>query len=133
MYLKFNFIVAVVQVFYPKFVSRKEYEVIRRPSNSYSSERYPSGGYGCLLSIVLRSTADHIEHDTINFYDTLNVCKGPSLGTNFTLVCPYTLLAHYEETDWAATYGVSKYLIRISVGSEDDLDALLQEFERALK
>jgi len=35
------------------------------------------------------------------------------------LVCPYTLLAHYVELDWAATYGVSDRLIRVSVGIED--------------
>ena len=28
--------------------------------------------------------------------------KGPSLGTNFTLACPYTILGHYLELDWAA-------------------------------
>ena len=26
------------------------------------------------------------------FYDALDVYKGPSLGTNYTLACPYTLL-----------------------------------------
>ena len=26
------------------------------------------------------------------FYDALQACKGPSLGTNFTLVCPYTMV-----------------------------------------
>jgi len=46
------------------------------------------------------------------------VNKGPSLGTNFTLVCPYTLLAHYCELDWAASFGVPGHLIRVSVGLE---------------
>lgn len=53
------------------------------------------------------------------FYDALNLSKGPSLGTNFTLVCPYTLLAHYYELPWAKDFGVEKDLIRISVGLED--------------
>jgi cystathionine gamma-synthase len=30
------------------------------------------------------------------FFDALDTHKGPSLGTNFTLACPYTLLAHYR-------------------------------------
>ncbi len=30
------------------------------------------------------------------------VAKGPGFGTNFTLACPYTLLAHYTELEWAA-------------------------------
>ena len=52
------------------------------------------------------------------FYDALGVNKGPSLGTNFTLACPYTLLAHYTELSWAASYGVESELVRISVGLE---------------
>ena len=52
------------------------------------------------------------------FYNALAVSKGPSLGTTFTLVCPYTLLAHYTELDWAAQYGVHADLIRVSVGTE---------------
>src|SRR5258708_10229814 len=52
-------------------------------------------------------------------YDRLPFCKGPSLGTIFTLACPFTLLAHYAELDWAEACGVSRYLIRISVGLED--------------
>ena len=53
------------------------------------------------------------------FYDALSLPKGPSLGTNFTLVCPYALLAHYNELSWAESYGVPRNLIRISVGLED--------------
>ena len=30
-----------------------------------------------------------------------------------------TLLAHYTELDWAESCGVSRYLIRLSVGLED--------------
>ena len=65
------------------------------------------------------------------FYDALRVCKGPSLGTNFTLVCPYTLLAHYDELDWAESCGVPRHLIRVSAGLEDSAD-LVTRFEEAL-
>ena len=65
------------------------------------------------------------------FYDALAVCKGPSLGTNFTLACPYTLLAHYEELDWAESCGVPRDLIRVSAGLEP-LGDLIARFERAL-
>ena len=34
------------------------------------------------------------------------MAQGPGFGTNFTLACPYTLLAHYHELDWAASCGV---------------------------
>lgn len=53
------------------------------------------------------------------FFDTLACAKGPSLGTNFTLACPYTLLAHYQELEWAGSCGVNKNLVRVSVGLED--------------
>ena len=51
-------------------------------------------------------------------FDRLAICKGPSLGTVFTLACPFTLLAHYTELDWAESCGVSRHLIRLSVGLE---------------
>ncbi|MBL9117880.1 MAG: PLP-dependent transferase [Verrucomicrobiaceae bacterium] len=65
------------------------------------------------------------------FYDALRVCKGPSLGTNFTLACPYTLLAHYDELPWAESCGVPRDLIRVSTGLEEPED-LLARFEQAL-
>ncbi|EFY84860.1 cystathionine beta-lyase, putative [Metarhizium acridum CQMa 102] len=40
-------------------------------------------------------------------------------GTNFTLACPYTVLAHYKELEWAAQFGVWEHLVRTSVGIED--------------
>ncbi|MDG1060227.1 MAG: PLP-dependent transferase, partial [Synechococcus sp. cluster3_bin.96] len=64
-------------------------------------------------------------------YDRLAVCKGPSLGTPFTLVCPYVLLAHYDELPWAKACGVPSHLLRVSVGLEQP-EELWQRFERAL-
>jgi cystathionine gamma-synthase len=64
-------------------------------------------------------------------YDRLPFCKGPSLGTVFTLACPFTLLAHYTELDWAESCGVSRYLIRVSVGLEDP-EELWRRLDRAL-
>jgi cystathionine gamma-synthase len=86
---------------------------------------FPNAGYGGLMSILLDS---HMCQRT--FYDSLNVAKGPSLGTNFTLVCPYTLLAHYHELDFAMSYNVPPNLLRISVGLED-ADRLKARFEEA--
>ena len=61
---------------------------------------------------------------------SLKVSKGPSLGTNFTLVCPYTLLAHYGELSWAASFGVNVGIVRISVGLED-INELEGKFDEA--
>ncbi|KAJ1914089.1 Cystathionine gamma-synthase [Tieghemiomyces parasiticus] len=106
----------VKDVFYPKYVQRDHYEQIK----------YPDGGYGGLLSIVLADPAA-----TPALYDAMICAKGPSLGTNFTLVSPYTILAHYHELDWAEKYGVSRNLIRCSIGLEDT-DNLLRAFRAAL-
>ncbi|MEB3158361.1 MAG: PLP-dependent transferase [Synechococcus sp.] len=87
----------------------------------------PGAGHGCLLSFELKGGLDAAER----VYDALAVSKGPSLGTNFTLCCPYVLLAHYDELAWANECGVPAHLLRVSVGLEDP-DTLWQRFERAL-
>jgi cystathionine gamma-synthase len=106
----------VETVYYPKHVAPL-YETVKRPD----------GGYGGLLSIILHP---HMCQRT--FYDALNVAKGPSLGTNFTLVCPYTLLAHYHELDFAMSYNVPPNLLRIAVGLES-VDELKDKFENAFR
>ena len=108
---------AVRQVYYPKLVpSRCHYDACRNPG----------GAYGGLFSVTFHRTGD-----AITFFDTLDVAKGPSLGTNFTLSCPYTILAHYAELDWAAQFGVEADLVRVSVGLEERED-LEQKVRRAL-
>ena len=64
-------------------------------------------------------------------FDALQWFKGPSLGTNFTLACPYTVLAHYGGLGWVAGFGVEAGLVRVSVGMEDTHD-LLKLFKVAL-
>lgn len=107
---------AVESVFHPS-VSRGNYDQLKSAS----------GGYGGLLSIVLKDA----DVSTPTVFDALEVCKGPNLGTNFTLCCPYTLLAHYDELDFAESCGVSRWLLRISVGTEP-IDDLIGRFDRAL-
>ncbi|MDZ4287364.1 MAG: PLP-dependent transferase [Prosthecobacter sp.] len=94
----------------------------------YDQIRRPNGGYGCLFSFLLKDAAAA----SPRFYNALRTCKGPSLGTNFTLVCPYTLLAHYSELDWAESCGVPRHLLRVSAGLEDTAD-LIARFEAALQ
>jgi cystathionine gamma-synthase len=83
---------------------------------------------GGLLSIVLKDAAV----TTPVVFDHLEICKGPNLGTNFTLCCPYTILAHYTELDFVEQCGVSRWLLRISVGTEP-ISELKARFARALK
>ncbi len=94
---------------------------------SFQALLRPGGGNGCLLSFELKGGLAAAER----VYDSLAVCKGPSLGTHFSLCCPYVLLAHYEELAWAASCGVPSHLLRVSVGLEDPED-LWQRFEQAL-
>ncbi|KAJ1980078.1 Cystathionine gamma-synthase [Dimargaris xerosporica] len=106
----------VGKLFYPKYTLRENYEQLR----------LPQGGYGGLLSLVLKKP-----ESAQVFYDALCCAKGPSLGTNFTLSSPYTLLAHYTELDWAESYGVSRYLVRCSIGLENE-EVLVAAFQAAL-
>jgi cystathionine gamma-synthase len=108
---------AVARVLYPKYTSRDAYRQVLKPG----------GGYSGLLSFELNNAPDTAPA----FYDGLRVSKGPSLGTVFSLVCPYMLLAHYDELDWTEGLGISRYLIRVSVGLEDP-DDLIARFTEAL-
>jgi cystathionine gamma-synthase len=108
----------VERVWYPATETPQHYENVMRKGRE-------GVGHSTLISLLLRSPEEYSE----KFYDALRVNKGPSLGTNFTLACPYVLLAHYEELEWAAECGVDQHLIRISVGLEDwqDLQARFDE------
>ena len=94
---------------------------------NFRSLMRPDAGHGCLLSFELKGGSDQAQA----VYDGLSVCKGPSLGTPFTLVCPYVLLAHYDELAWAQACGVHSHLLRVSVGLEQP-NELWKRFERAL-
>lgn len=117
-YLKSNDCAAVVkEVYYPKFQTRAHYDTCRRPN----------GGYGGLFSILFASVAA-----AQGFFDALPCPKGPSFGTNFTLVCPYAIIAHYRELDWAKLHGVPIELVRVWVGLEK-LGDLMDAFRGAIK
>lgn len=104
----------VERLYYPAQHTRERYDAFKRPD----------GGYSGLFSVVLKDPA----RTTPAFYNALRICKGPNLGTTFSLCCPFTMLAHYDELDWAEQCGVSRYLIRFSTGLEsfDDLRDRIQ-------
>ncbi len=107
---------SVASLYHPSLVDTELYE----------KNKAEGGGYGGMFSVVFKT-----EQQAIKFYDKLEVSKGPSLGTVYTLACPYMLLAHYYELDWAEDCGISPHLIRISIGIEP-IDDLLKRFEFAL-
>jgi len=109
---------AVEHVWYPKWEFSEVYEAVRRPE----------GGWGSLITFLPKNA----ETTAPRIYNALEFCKGPSLGTVFTLACPFTLLAHYTELEWAAECGVPSNLIRISAGLED-AEELWRRLETALE
>ena len=108
---------AVERVWYPQWDFAEVYESVRRPR----------GGWGSLVTFLPRQA----ERTAPVIYDRLAINKGPSLGTVFTLACPFTLLAHYTELEWAEACGVSRHLIRLSIGLEEPRE-LWQRIEAAL-
>ncbi|WWC68726.1 uncharacterized protein I206_102660 [Kwoniella pini CBS 10737] len=111
----------IKQVYYPRFETPETYK---------QAQRLPptgKGGFGGLFSITFTTEAA-----SKAFYNTIGCAKGPSLGTSFTLASPYTILAHYLELDWAASHGVERGLVRISVGQEDQA-VLRNWFESAVQ
>lgn len=85
-----------------------------RDDHPYARVVRPGGGTGGLISFTLHGGEPAAER----FYDAVALDKGPSLGADFSMLCPYTLLAHYEELDHAQAWGVPRDLIRLSVGTE---------------
>jgi cystathionine gamma-synthase len=112
---------AIKAVYYPRYSTPELYEAAKRLPT------LGKGGYGGLFSVTFTSMAA-----SRAFFDTLACAKGPSLGTSFTLACPYTILAHYLELDWAAGYGVEAGLVRVSIGQEDQ-GTLRAWFETSVK
>jgi cystathionine gamma-synthase len=105
----------LMRVFYPKWES----------AANYAACKLPTGGFGGLFSVDFSSRPA-----SEAFFDALPCFKGPSLGTNFTLACPYTIIAHYAELPWAASFGVNDTLVRVSVGLQDRAE-LLEAFRTA--
>lgn len=108
------------KIYYPSLTSKdtkKNYDAVKCKTD---------GGYGGLFSLTFYK----IKEARI-FFDSLQLCKGPSLGTNFTLACPYAILAHYQELEEVAKYGVESNLVRVSVGLENKQD-LCRVFQAAV-
>ena len=108
------------RVYYPRYMTPENYGIAQRlPTTG-------KGGFGGLFSLTFTT-----QEASKAFFDALECHKGPSLGTNFTLACPYTILAHYLELDWANEFGVESGLVRVSVGLEE-IESLKASFLRAL-
>ncbi|RDW78706.1 Cys metabolizm PLP-dependent enzyme [Aspergillus mulundensis] len=111
---------------------------VHHPSTAPTAHNYEAmmrktepAGYGNILSIVFRDprSAEH-------FFNVLQVCKGSSFGTNFTVAVPYVHHALYSKREKVPRYGVPAHIIRVSVGLEDGgelvgvMEEALREVER---
>ncbi len=113
---------AVRRVFWPlaKGQARNYQRVSRRPSAP-----------GSLITIELNGPL-------ARFYDAVDLVKGPSFGTRFTLLCPFMWLAHYDLVTnevgraYLRSSGVDPDLIRFSIGTEDP-DAIISRIGAALE
>ena len=99
-------------------------------SDHFAEVARSAGSGGAMITIEL--------HAEIHpFFDALNVMKGPSFGTEFTLVCPFMYLAHYdlvtadEGRNFLRSIGIDPDLIRISVGTEP-ISEIIEVFEEVL-
>jgi cystathionine gamma-synthase len=106
------------EIFYclnPKYASN--YQKLMIDENSYTG----------IVSVTFKK-------DFKEIYDKLNFAKGPSLGTEFTLLMPYTYLAHYDlitskkGNEFLNQIGLPINLLRISVGCED-INEIINEFK----
>ncbi len=97
------------------------------PSPAYEQLRKPQGGYGAVLSFL----PHHAARNTPRIFENLRLSHGISLGTKYSLVCPYVQLAHYQELPWAKECGIDPYLLRVAVGNEP-WDDLQERFASAL-
>ncbi|KAG5981329.1 hypothetical protein E4U55_003080 [Claviceps digitariae] len=101
--------------------SKANYEARMRPA---TAEFEP--GYGSVFTLEFDTVAS-----SERFFNALDVCKGPSIGANFTLALPYCQVVFAQEKEWAAQYGVRETIIRVSVGLED-ADVLVGKFAEAI-
>ncbi len=96
---------------------------------AYAALRRPGGGDGGVVSVVFEKPLETV-------YDRLELLKGPSFGTEFTLCMAYVYMAHYdlvttpEGRERLRREGISPELLRISVGMEP-IDDLIHAFERS--
>ncbi|MGO9308567.1 MAG: PLP-dependent transferase [Spirochaetia bacterium] len=99
---------------------------------SYATARRLLRGPGSVISFTLaRDSWEGLR----SFYDSRldGIVKAPSLGSDVTLLCPYTLLTHYDDTDEVLSdIGLPRFLVRIAVGCEKDISRVQVSLDEAL-
>ena len=113
-----------------KAVKKVYYPILENDPNYPLSKKYLKGGSGLLSFLLKESTKENAE----KFYDNIGppILKGPSLGSEKSLLSPYVIMAHYDESkEELQRLGLEFYLMRLSVGIEP-VDFIIQSIESAL-
>ena len=110
------------------FIERIYYTLDENNYKNYSKLMKNEDAIGGLISLTFTKEFSKV-------YDTLNFAKGPSLGTEFTLLMPYVYLAHYdlivskEGRKILEDNHIPIDLLRVAVGVED-INEIIKEFEK---
>jgi len=110
------------------FIDEIFYCLSPKYASNYQKLMINKDSYTGIISLTFKKNFKEV-------YDKLNFAKGPSLGTEFTLLMPYTYLAHYDLVtskkgqEFLKEIGLPINLLRISVGVED-INEIIKEFEK---
>lgn len=113
------------------YIDKLYYCLDEQNAPKYTQTMIDENSYVGIVSVTFKKPFEKV-------YDTLNFAKGPSLGTEFTLLMPYTYLAHYDLTKTSKGKEFLKQidlpidLLRISVGVEP-IEEIIKEFEKISK
>ena len=112
-------------------IKRVYHPSLKNDHNHSLMQKFLRGGSGVLSFVLKESTEDNAK----NFYDNIlpPILKGPSLGSEKTLLCPYVIMAHYNDSkEELERLGLDFYLMRISVGIEP-VDKIIKSLKNGLK
>ncbi len=110
------------------YIDKIYYALCEENGDKYSNLMRYEDAIGGVISLTFTKPFDLV-------YDTLNFAKGPSLGTEFTLLMPYVYLAHYDliiSQEGRKVLEDNKIpidLMRVSVGVED-INEIIKEFDK---
>ncbi len=100
-----------------RFIKQVYYPSLKTDPNFTLKQKYLKGCSG-LISFILK---DSSKENAEIFYNNINkpILKGPSLGSEKTLISPYVVMAHYNDSkEKLKELGFDFYLMRLSVGIE---------------
>ncbi|MCC5806595.1 MAG: PLP-dependent transferase [Opitutales bacterium] len=104
----------------------------RQPDHGarFESIAHKERGAGCMVSFLPKAPLARV-------YDRLRMAKSPSFGTEFSMICPFLYLAHYdlvstpEGREQLRSAGLAPDLLRLSVGVEP-VKGIIEALDEAL-